>query len=320
MQPKVYSCTKASLGHCRRQRRLPAPSIVPMIGAMSVSVQPGRPHSSPATSRSAVGKVLCVMDYLSTLRRGASVAEIARALNLSRSQAHRIVASLTAEGVLRRHPSSGRVIFGPRLAGIAMRLLSGSSIRPLWHAVLRRLAEDLGETCNLVVYDPCHGTYFDRIEVNWPLPVQFRVGSTIPLHCTVGGKLYLAMLPRAERRAVLDVLPLNPFTTRTYTERARFERHLAAVAEQGFALNEGEFFAGLIAVGVPVCDAENRLVATLGMPASATRLSVAEAAAHVPRLRHAAAQLMAAFEAPDNETRDDAKSQKMRHRMLPSLD
>lgn len=259
--------------------------------------------------------MLSILDYLSTLRRGASVAEIGLALSLSRSQAHRIVADLTAEGVLRRHPRSGRVIFGPRLAKVALRLLSGSPVRPLWHAVLRQLVDELGETCNLVVYDRCHGTYFDRIEVNWPLSVRFNVGSTIPLHCTVGGKLYLAMLPLAERRAVLDVMPLNPFTPHTYTERAAFERHLAVIAEQGFSLNEGEFFTDLIAVGVPVCDAENRLVATLGVPASAVRLSIAEAKAYVPRLHQAADQLMVAFEA-----QDDAESQKMRHGMPPLLD
>jgi IclR family transcriptional regulator, acetate operon repressor len=243
--------------------------------------------------------MLGLLDYLSSLRCGASVVQIGEALGLSRSQAHRIVKSLTAEGVLRRHPRSGRVIFGPRMARIALRLLGGSSIRPLWHTVLSGLVDELGETCNLVVYDRGVGTYFDRIEINWPLPAQFRIGSTIPLHCTVGGKLYLATLPRAERRAMLDVLQLNPFTARTYTERDVFEQHLAAVAKQGYAINEGEFFPDLVAVGVPVCDTDNRLVATLGMQALGARLSVAEVQGLVLRLRRAAAQLMAVFEAPD---------------------
>jgi IclR family transcriptional regulator, acetate operon repressor len=243
--------------------------------------------------------MLCLLDYLSNLRRGASVVQIGDALGVSRSQAHRIVRNLTAEGVLRRHPRSKNVIFGPRMAGIALRLLGGSSIRPLWHTVLRELADELGETCNLVVYDRCVGTYFDRIEVNWPLPVRLPVGSTIPLHCTVGGKLYLAMLPPAERRAILDVLPFDRFTARTYTERDRFEQHLAMVAKRGYAINDGEFFPDLVAIGVPVCDAENRLVATLGMPAPVARLSTAELRDRVPRLYHAAAQLMAVFEAQD---------------------
>ena len=255
------------------------------------------PEHGTASSGSAVGKVLSVLDYLSSLRRGASVAEIGAALGLSRSQAHRIVASLTAEGVLRRHPASGRVIFGPRLARVALRLLDGSSIRPLWHLVLRQLVEDIGETCNLVVYDQCFGTYFDRIEANWPLSVQFHVGSRVPLHCTVGGKLYLALLPEDERRAVLDYLPLKSFTHRTLTDRNSLERHLSAIAERDYATNEGEFFPDLVAVGVPVRDDNRRLLATLGMPASRSRLSLADAEAYVPRMRLAAAQLAAVFEA-----------------------
>lgn len=256
-------------------------------------------EKTSVSSKSAVGNVLSLLDYLSGLRRGASVVQIGEALGLSRSQAHRIVRNLTEEGVLRRHPRTGRVIFGPRIAGIALRLLGGSSIRPLWHTVLSELVNELGETCNLVVYDRCVGTYFDRIEINWPLPVQFRVGSTIPLHCTVGGKLYLATLPRAERRATLDMLQLNPFTTRTYTERDVFEQHLAAVAKQGYAINEGEFFPDLIAVGVPVCDADKRLVATLGLQAPVSRLSIAKVQEQLPRLHRAAAQLMAVFDAQD---------------------
>lgn len=259
---------------------------------------PGPEHES-ASSRSAVGKVLCVLDYLSSVRRGASVAEIGAALGLSRSQAHRIVANLTAEGALRRHPTSGRVIFGPRLSQVALRLLSGSSIRPLWHVVLRQLVDEIGETCNLVVYDQCFGTYFDRIEANWPLSVQFRVGSTIPLHCTVGGKLYLALLPEDERRAVLDCLPLNPFTNKTFTDRQLLERHLTAIAERDYSINQEEFFPGLIAVGVPVRDAGRRLLATLGIPAPISRLSLADAEAYVPRMRLAAAQLAAVFEAQE---------------------
>ena len=259
---------------------------------------PGPEHAT-ASSRSAVGKILSVLDYLSSLRRGASVPEIGAALGLSRSQTHRIVASLTAEGVLRRHPTSRRIIFGPRLAGVALRLLGGSSIRPLWHLVLRQLVDEVGETCNLVVYDQCFGTYFDRIEANWPLSVQFRVGSTVPLHCTVGGKLYLAVLPEAERRAVLDCLPLKPLTNRTFTDRRLFERHLAEIAERDYSTNQEEFFSDLIAVGVPVRDAKNQLLATLGMPAPPSRLPLAEAEKYVPRMRLAAAQLATVLEAQE---------------------
>ena len=261
----------------------------------NLDASPGHGHEA-SSSKSAVGKVLSVLDYLSSLQRGASVAEIGAAIGLSRSQAHRIVASLTAEGVLRRHPASGRVIFGPRLARVSLRLLCGSSIRPLWHVVLRQLADDLSETCNLVVYDQCFGTYFDRIEVNWPLTVQFTVGSRIPMHCTVGGKLYLALLPEDERRAVLDCLPLKAFTQRTLVDQQALERHLAAVAERGYSTNQEEFFPGLVAVGVPVFDAKQRLLATLGMPAPTSRLSLADAESYIPRLRLAAAQLATVFE------------------------
>src|SRR3984885_10037759 len=75
----------------------------------------------PLSRKSAVGNLLGLLEYLSSLRRGASVVQIGDALGLSRSQAHRIVKSLTEEGVLSRHPRSGRVIFGPRMAGIALR-------------------------------------------------------------------------------------------------------------------------------------------------------------------------------------------------------
>jgi DNA-binding IclR family transcriptional regulator len=156
--------------------------------------------------------------------------------------------------------------------------------------------DDVGETFNLVVHDQCFGTYFDRIEANWPLKVRFNVGSTVPLHCTAGGKLYLSLLPEIERRLVLESLPLSPFTNRTFTDRWIFEKHLAEIAARDYSTNQEEFFPRLIAVGVPVRDAGKRLLATLVMPASMSRMSLVEAETYVPRMRQAAARLGSVLE------------------------
>jgi len=47
-----------------------------------------------------------------------------------------------------------------------------SSLQPIWHPVLRGVVEQVGETCNLIMFPCATPTYFDRVEANWPLSVQ----------------------------------------------------------------------------------------------------------------------------------------------------
>ncbi len=238
-------------------------------------------------------RVLDLIEVLGSARRSLSVVEIGDALGVSRPQAHRIVAGLERSGVLARHPRSRRVIFGPRLARAMLRIASMSSLQPIWHPVLRGVVEQVGETCNLIMFPRATPTYFDRVEANWPLSVRLQAGSEVPLHCTSGGKLYLANLPLRERGLLLAHLPMPACTPNTLTGPAELRRNLQQVMAEGFALDDEEFIQGMIAVAVPIRSCDGSFLGALGMHAPSIRHGPEGLRAFLPALRGGAKSLAA---------------------------
>lgn len=243
-----------------------------------------RPHANRAVD---------LIEVLASAQRSLTVVEIGDALGVSRPQAHRIVAGLERSGVLARHPRSRRVIFGSRLARAALRIGSMSSLQPIWHPVLQGIVKQVGETCNLIMFPRATPTYFDRVEANWPLSIRLQAGSEVPLHCTAGGKLYLANLPARERELLLEHLPLPPCTAGTITERSELRRELRQVSADGFAGDQGEFIQGMVAVAVPIRSATGVFLGALGMHAPGARHRPDGLRAFLPLLHTGASGLAA---------------------------
>jgi DNA-binding IclR family transcriptional regulator len=203
---------------------------------------------------------------------------------------------LEEEDMLIRHPITKRVMFGRRFARVACKLLAGSPLKPLWHIVLGDLVRDVGATCNIVVYEGSVGTYFDRIEANWPSSIKFKFGSKVPLYCTAGGKLYLASLTAKERRIIIDSMRLTALTAATITDRNVLAKQLEEIRREKIGFDYEEFIDGMIAVAVPIEDDTGSLLATLAVHGSQPPDTIASIRSKVPRLREAAKHLADIFE------------------------
>ena len=233
--------------------------------------------------------MLSVLETLATSERSLTVAELGQAIGVSRPQAHRIVLTLEREGVLARHPRSGRLIFGLRLTRAILRIASLSPLPALWRPVLQGVVDKVGETCNLLVFPAATPTYLDRVEARWPLSVNFRIGSRVPLHCTASGKLYLACLPGAARATLLAALDLPALTPRTITCRTALGAALDAGRAEDLGLDDEEFVQGMVAVAVPVRGKGGEFLAALAIHAPTVRHNQESLRALLPCLRAAAA-------------------------------
>ncbi len=157
--------------------------------------------------------------------------------------------------------------------------------------MLSRLAEEIGETCNIAIPDREAMVYLDRVETKWPLRIQLPVGTQVPFYCTASGKMYLSSLNGAHLERYLRSARLEPRTAATITDLAALRREIDATRARGHAEDAEEFMEGMVAVAVPVLDDQRRLVSTLSVHAPTLRLSLDAARGHVPRLREAAEEL-----------------------------
>lgn len=239
-------------------------------------------------------RALTLLEYVSAASRPVSTADITNDFGFPRATAHRLLLQLESEGYLEREPDGTRFLVGPRFAKVALNALVNSAERGARDAILRSLADEIGETCNFTVADGSELVFIHRVEANWPLRLDFHAGSRVPLHCTASGKLLLAFMPARQSQRIVAAAPLKRYTDNTVTNPKRLMAELERIRADRLSTDDEEYLAGMIGVAVPVLDRSNRVCAGLAVHALAARMSLEVAKQYVPTLRKASAALTAA--------------------------
>ncbi len=234
-------------------------------------------------------RLLQLLEAVSRTGRAFSLPEAVAATGWPKPSVHRMLGQLEEGGWLAREPDGRRYAVTQRLLAMAETALAASSQHGLRHAVLRQLAADIGESCNLTALSGAEVVYLDRVESAFPLRMELRPGSRVPLHCSASGKLFLAHLPAARRKALLDTLPLRAFTPQTLTTRRALEQELERIRREGHAVDAEEFVQGLVCVAVPVCAPGSRTVrCAVALQAPAARMPLERALLQLAKLGEAA--------------------------------
>ena len=249
------------------------------------------PLAAPAASGSSSERSLRLLARLAEEGRPLSLAELASYLALPKATAHRLCAQLLETGFIVRGVGEREFVVGPALRKLALDTLNHDSVRGLRHELLADLVALVGETCNLTTLDGAAVLYLDRVEAPWPWRLTLAVGEHVPLHCTASGKLFLALMPPAQREALLAQLKLPRMTDSTITSARALREECLKIASAGYALDREEFITGLVAIAVPVLDQQDQVRAALAIHAPRSRLSLEQAQSRLPALRAAAKRM-----------------------------
>ncbi|SCB17844.1 IclR family transcriptional regulator [Cupriavidus alkaliphilus] len=207
---------------------------------------------------------------------------------------HRMLQQLEAAGLIQRNGDGRQYGTGLRLRRLAENLLLNSTSHGARHMVLRRLVEEVGESCNLTAFSGGEVLYLDRVETAAPLRFYLHPGSRVPAHCSATGKLFLAQLAPAQRQRLLANVELERYTQNTLTDHAQLESELERVKRDGYAMDYEEFLPGLVCIGVLVPAADGgKSNLGLALQAPVMRVSRDKAVQLLPALQRAAAALAA---------------------------
>ena len=238
-------------------------------------------------------RVLRLVEEVARTGGAVSPAKVGEALGLPKATIHRLFQTAADEGYVQRDISGRAFVVGPKLRELSTQVLAFDHSRAARVAILKRVTEEVGETCNLAVPDADGMVYLDRVETSWPLRIQLPVGSTVPFHCTASGKMLLSSLPQKHLNTLLMNLALERHGPNTLTDPDQLATALETVRAQGYSTDDQEFLDGMAAVAVPIQDISGRLLATLSVHAPLQRKSLSQLEGALPALRAGAEQLRA---------------------------
>ena len=243
-------------------------------------------------------KPIRLLEAVAAMQHPATLAELSVSVGVPKPTMHRWLASLEAAGLLRRTPDSRRFELAPRASDLAFSILGNRPGGAIRHEILRRVVQEVGETCNLTVLDGTQVSYLDRVESEWPLRITFQQGSRVPVYCSASGKLFLALMQPAKRDLVLRQMPLLRLTENTVIDQSDLFKELSGIRRDGYALDREEFLTGVVCLAVPIYQRKGRsraCVAALAIQAPATRISYTDILTRLAILHQAAESLAASL-------------------------
>lgn len=220
-----------------------------------------------------------------------SAPELARALALPRSTVFRLLATLEGMGYLERVGSDYRL--GLAVLRLGYDYLATQPLAQLAQPVLQALCERLGFTSNLALLDGDSIVYVARVAPAGAFQGAVRVGSRLPAHATVLGRVLLQDCDASRLQAVFGGAALPQFSDSTPRDIAALQALLQADRAQGYAMGEGFYEPGVSSIAAPVRDAQGRIVAGLGLAIPFTEIAPARTQAWVEQVQAAAHALSA---------------------------
>lgn len=233
---------------------------------MSISDQSTSPSKAPA-----VEKAFAILEFVGQARR-TNFATIYKSLALPKSSAHHLVETLVQIGML-RHSDDGHYLLGLRLFELGSLAVSNRNLRHDALPIMRELSAEIGLASHLGALEDREAVYLVKTEGGrHPVTVNSWEGKRVSLHSSALGKVLLAWKAEVECDAILAGIELVRKTDTTITDIACFKQHLAQVRRQGWAIDDGEDFADIRCLAVPVYDINGEVAYALSVSGTLSQL------------------------------------------------
>jgi DNA-binding IclR family transcriptional regulator len=232
---------------------------------------------------SSVATAIQLLQSFSEEQVDIGISALARRLGVAKSTAHRLAATLVAEGMLEQDRETEKYRLGIalfRLGALVRRRMDVSNqARPY----LYELREKTNETVHLAILDGTEIMYVYNLESTQAIRMRSDLGVRKPAYCTAEGQAILAFQPQEVVDRVI-AQGLVARTPQTITDPAKLLKALSVVRQRGCAIEDEESEIGMRSISAPIRNDAGDVVASVGVAGPVTRLSKKAIAAFVPHV------------------------------------
>jgi IclR family acetate operon transcriptional repressor len=233
--------------------------------------------SGETTTRSRSGvqsidRAVMILRCFDARRPAQGISDLARQTGLSTSTVHRLLASMSANDLVRQ-TADRRYTLGPLVIQLGRNGGIPTTLRDLALPVARVARDEEDETVGIHELLPNgQRAVLDQIESHQELRRTYtELGVPLPIAHGAPGKAMLAFLP-AERREWWLARGIDPATPRTIADPDRLREQLAEIRERGWAYSDAERTPGIRAVAAPIFDHTGAVVGALGFSVPTVRM------------------------------------------------
>ena len=239
----------------------------------------------------ALERGLRMLGEFSRESRTLSAPELARRFDLPRSTVFRLLTTLENLGFLERAEGGRDYRLGMAVLRLGFEYLASLELTQLGTPLLNRLCDEVRMPCNLVVRDGRSIVYVAKVAPPTPFASSVSVGTRLPAHATVLGRVLLEDLTLPQLRALYPEKRLETYSPSTPKTVNELFDMVQADRQRGYVLGEGFFESNISTVAAPVRDHGTRIVAALGVTVTSGRIDANRADGLVCRVRETADEI-----------------------------
>lgn len=230
------------------------------------------------------------MEAICSNPKSATATGLSQILNIPIPTIYRWLEALCEERFIAAHPS-GFYVPGERFRDMMLNSLQYEPNVTVRRSILQSLSEQIDETVSLAAPDGTRLIYFDRLESHWPFQVNLKIGDALPLHCCASGKLYLSTLEPSAASIVYKAIAKKNTARNTITNAAQFAKELQKIRDDGYSIDNEEWFNDMVGVSAPIFGDNGTLIACLSTHALVTRKPIDVLMKQIPLMQEAAKKL-----------------------------
>ncbi|WP_024585674.1 IclR family transcriptional regulator [Aliihoeflea sp. 2WW] len=252
------------------------------VSEMRLTAKPGVPVVR------ALERGIALMRAFSAAQPRRTLTELARAAELDKGTARRLLHTLQSAGVVDHDTRNGFYSLTVGLLEIASAVDTGRELREVAAPYLGDLADRIGATSFLWIPHEGMGLCVERVRAAIPNvdAPWFTVGTRTALNCGGGPRVLLAyMSPQDQEHALAQPMPRR--TPLSLTDPESLRQEALRIREQGYEFAIDDFVLGLAGLGVPIFGHDGRFVGSLSISGLTAPL-VSELDRNVVLLREAA--------------------------------
>jgi DNA-binding IclR family transcriptional regulator len=225
--------------------------------------------------RKPISKTLRALSWLaesSTPEVG--VRQLAAAMNIAPSSAHRILLALSEAGFVRRDGKTQRYALGNEFLRLSHLAIAKAPLRQAGAEAMRRLVESCDESALLGIYDDARQEmiYAASIDSKHSSQRAIQLNKWIPVRTGASGLAILAFLKEAEARSIVQRLALLAPGGAGRADPGRLATELATVRRQGYAFTRCQWIAGAVGLAAPIFGSHGKVLGDVCLTIPAQRL------------------------------------------------
>lgn len=246
------------------------PSMNPVPGSKGPDDAPAEDHD-PGVSSAA--KAFAILDEFAGPRTVLGVTELARAIGVPKSTAHRLLSVMVRSGYVRK--VDGRYALTERVFELGNHVGSGpvraTGLRQRAMPFLSSLFVGTRETVHLATLAGTDVLYLEKLFGHNGAGCPTIVGTRRPAYATALGKAILAFSSDADVARALEG-PFRQFTANTVPDAERLREELGRIHARGLAADHGEMRRDMYCIAAPILDQwTGRVLAAISVCSLTTR-------------------------------------------------